>query len=139
MSDFNQNKPLPELIGGLLTDVTGLVRKELELAKTEASESLSRALGGIELLAIGLVFAIGALGVLLSALVAGLAAFLISQGFAQSAGNGLSALIVALLVGIIAWVMISKGITALRANNWTFERTAASIGRDAEVVKEKTS
>lgn len=67
MADTNQNKPLPELIGSLLTDVTGLVRKELALAKTEASESLTRALGGIETLGIGLVLAIGAIGVSLGA------------------------------------------------------------------------
>ena len=139
MSNINQNKPLPELIGNLLSDVTGLFRKELELAKTEASESISRALGGIEILAIGLVFAIGALGVLLTALVAGLTAVLVLQGYAEPGANAFSSLIVGVVVAIIAWAMIAKGTNALRASNWKLERTAASIGRDAEVIKEKTS
>jgi hypothetical protein len=137
MTDIDQSKPLPELIGGLVTDLTGLVRKELDLAKTEASESISRALGGIEILAFGLVLAIGALGVLLSAFVTGLTALLVSQGFTEPGANAVSALIVGVLVGIIAWALISKGVAALRANNWNLERTAASISRDAEVVKEK--
>jgi hypothetical protein len=139
MADLNQNKPLSELIGSLLVDVTGLIRKEITLAKTEASESLSRALGGLETLGIGLVLAIGALGVLLSAAVTGVTVLLVGQGFTETAASALAALIVGLLVGIIAWAMISRGFAALRANNWKLERTAASIGRDAEVVKEKTS
>lgn len=139
MTNIDQSKPLPELIGGLITDLTGLVRKELDLAKTEASESISRALGGIEIVAFGLILAIGALGVLLGALVTGLTALLVSRGFTEPGANALSAIIVGLLVGTIAWALVSKGIAALRASNWKLERTAASIGRDAEVIKEKTS
>ncbi|MRG58040.1 phage holin family protein [Phyllobacterium sp. SYP-B3895] len=139
MSEVNQNRPLPELIGGLLTDVSGLVRKEITLAKAEASESVSRALGGIEALAIGLVLAIGAMGVLLGAVVAGLTTVLVAQGYSQPGSNAAAALIVGILVAIAAWATISKGVSALKANNWKLERTAASISRDADVIKEKTS
>ena len=139
MNDINGSKPLPELVRGLVTDVTGLVRKELDLAKTEAAESFSRALGGIEVLAIGLVFAIGAVGVLLSALVTGLTALLVSQGFTEPSANALSAFIVAAVVGLIAWMLMSKGISALRGSNWKMERTTTSLGNDANVIKEKMS
>ena len=139
MTDVNESRPLPELVRGLITDVTGLVRKELNLAKTEASESFTRALGGIEVLAAGLVFAIGALGVLLSALVTGLTTILVSQGFTEPGANALSALIVAAVVGVIAWALISKGISALRGSNWKMERTTTSLGNDANVIKEKMS
>ena len=139
MTDLNENRPLPELVRGLITDVSGLVRKELDLAKTEASESFTRALGGIEVLAIGLVFAIGAMGVLLSALVGGLTAILVSQGFSEPSANALSALIVAAIVGLIAWMLMSKGISALRGSNWKMERTTTSLGNDANVIKEKMS
>ncbi|MDR6636210.1 putative membrane protein YqjE [Phyllobacterium sp. 1468] len=139
MTDVNESRPLPELVRGLITDVTGLVRKELDLARTEASESFTRALGGIEILGIGLVFAIGALGVLLSALVTGLTVILVSQGFTEPGANALSALIVAAVVGVIAWALISKGISALRGSNWKMERTTTSLGNDANVIKEKMS
>ena len=139
MTDLNESRPLPELVRGLITDVTGLVRKELDLAKTEASESFTRALGGIEVLAIGLVFAIGAMGVLLSALVGGLTAILVSQGLSEPSANALSALIVAAIVGLIAWMLMSKGISALRGSNWKMERTTTSLGNDANVIKEKMS
>jgi hypothetical protein len=139
MTDVNESRPLPELVRGLITDVTGLVRKELNLAKTEASESFTRALSGIEILAAGVVFAIGALGVLLSALVSGLTTILVSQGFTEPSANALSALIVATVIGVIAWALISKGISALRGSNWKMERTTTSLGNDANVIKEKMS
>lgn len=139
MTDNNQSKPLAELVGGLLTDISGLVRKEITLAKAEASESLSRALGGVETLAIGLVLAIGAIGVLLGAIVAGLTTLLVAQGYSEPGANTAAAFFVGIVVAIAAWAMVSKGITALKASNWKFERTAASIGRDADVIKEKTT
>jgi hypothetical protein len=139
MTDLNDSRPLPELVRGLITDVTGLVRKELDLAKTEASESFTRAMGGIELLVVGLVLAIGAVGVLLTAIVAGLSAILVSQGFTEPGASALSALIVAAIVGFIAWMLVSKGISALRGSNWKMERTTTSLGNDASVIKEKMS
>ncbi|NDK54245.1 phage holin family protein, partial [Rhizobium laguerreae] len=77
MAKSSENIPLSELVSGLVGDVMGLLRKEIDLAKTEASEKLSQALSGVEILLFGLVLAIGAVGVLLSALVGGLAAFLV--------------------------------------------------------------
>jgi len=129
--------PLSELVGGLVSDVTGLLRKEIDLAKTEASEKLSHALNGIEVLIVGLVLAIGAVGVLLSAIVQGLAAFLVTQGIAQPTANAIAALLVAIVIGGIAWAMVSRGISALRATNMKLDRTATSIRRDVDVVKEK--
>lgn len=129
--------PLSELVGGLVADVTGLLRKEIDLAKTEASEKLSRALNGIEVLIVGLVLAIGAVGVLLSAIVQGLAAFLVTQGIAQPTANAIAALLVAIVIGGIAWAMVSRGIGALRATNMKLDRTTTSIRRDVDVVKEK--
>jgi len=137
MADPNHNAPLSELIGGLVTDVSGLLRKEIDLAKTEASEKLSKALIGIEGLVIGLVLAIGAVSVLLSALVSGLAAMLVHNGFTQTSANALSALIVGVVIGGIAWLFVSRGLATLRGSNLTLERTATSLRRDVDAVKEK--
>lgn len=135
MANHSDHRPLPELVGGLLTDISGLFRKEIDLAKAEASEKMDRALGGLELLAIGLVFAIGAIGVLLSAAVTGLAAFLVSQGMTGPNANALSAVIVGVIVAILAWAMISRGVGALRSNNLSLDRTATSLRQDAEVIR----
>ncbi len=137
MAKANENTPLSELIGGLLSDVTGLLRKEIDLAKTEVSEKVKKALSGVEFLMIGLVLAIGAVGVLLSALVSGLAVVLSRYGISEVSANALAAVIVGLVIGAIAWLLISRGITALRGTELTLDRTTASLRRDAEIVKEK--
>ncbi|MBB3595903.1 putative membrane protein [Rhizobium sp. BK529] len=137
MAKPNENTPLSELIGGLLSDVTGLLRKEIDLAKTEASEKLNRALGGIETLVIGIVLAIGAVGVLLSALVSGLSAVLARNGMSEPTASALAAVIVGLVIGVIAWLLVSRGISAVRDTQLTLDRTAASLRRDTDIVKEK--
>ncbi|MBY5699984.1 phage holin family protein [Rhizobium leguminosarum] len=137
MAKSSENTPLSELVSGLVGDVTGLLRKEIDLAKTEASEKLSQALSGVEILLFGLVLAIGAVGVLLSALVGGLAAFLVKQGFTETTASALASLIVGIIIAGIAWAMLSRGLSALRGNNLTLDRTATSLRRDVDVVKDK--
>ena len=133
----SDDAPLTQLLTGLVSDVTGLIRKEIELAKTEASEKFSHAIGGVEILLVGVVFAIGAVGVLLSALVSGLAALFVHAGMMQTSASALSAIIVGVIFALIAWMMMSKGLKALQARNLTLDRTADSIRRDVHVVKEK--
>jgi len=137
MKNPSDNTPLSELIGGLLRDVTGLLRKEIDLAKTEASEKLSNALSGVEVLLIGLVMAIGAVGVLLSAIVNGIAALLMAQGFVEPTASALASVIVGAVIGIIAWLMIARGLAAFRRSNLTLDRTTTSLRRDVQTVKDK--
>jgi hypothetical protein len=137
MSGSNETRPLSELIGGLAGDISNLFRKEIQLAKAEASEKFTQTLGGVELLLAGAVLGLGALGVILTAIVAGLGAFLISQGMGEAGANALSALIVAVIVGIVAWILVSRGLAALKSGNFALNRTASSLGRDADVVKER--
>lgn len=137
MPNINEGRPLSDLVGGLVTDISGLFRKEVDLAKAEASEKISRAVGGVELLVVGMIFAIGAVGVLLGALVAGIAAFLVAQGMAEANASALSAVIVGVVVAGAAWIMLSRGLAVLSGTEIAFNRTAASLRRDAEVVKER--
>jgi len=137
MSTTNEGRPLAELLGGLASDISGLFRKEIELAKVEASEKISQTMGGVSSIAVGGVLVIGALGVLLSAIVALLSAFLINQGVDPMFANALSAFIVAIVVGLIGWVSIKAGTKALKASNLNLNRTAASLSRDANIVKER--
>ncbi|AVA23663.1 phage holin family protein [Rhizobium sp. NXC24] len=132
MANHWDDRSLTELMAGLVTDITGLFRKEIDLAKAEASENLNRALGGIETLLIGVIFAIGAIGVLLAAAVKGLAAFLVARN-----ADTLSALIVGVIVAGLAWAMVARGISTLRGSNLKLDRTATSLRRDVDVVKER--
>lgn len=137
MSAANDSKPLAELLGGLATDISTLFRKEVQLAKAEASEKVSETMAGVSSIAIGGVLVLGALGVFLSAIVSLLAAFFVGQGLDPTLANALSAFLVTAVVGIAGWMTISKGLNALKANNLNMNRTTASLGRDANIVKER--
>jgi len=137
MSTTNEGRPLAELLGGLATDISTLFRKEVQLAKTEASEKISETMAGVSSIAIGGVLVLGALGVLLAAVVSLLAAFLVNQGMDPTLANALAAIVVTAIVGIIGWICISKGMSALKASHLNMNRTAASLGRDANIVKER--
>jgi hypothetical protein len=138
MANSVDNTSLSELVTGLVSDISGLFRKEINLAKTEASEKMSHALTGVEAFAAGLVFAIAAIGILLAALVSALTAFLVHQGMTEPSANALSSVVVGVVVALLAWGMISRGLAALRGENLKLDRTSASLRRDAQMIKERT-
>ncbi|MDK1488844.1 phage holin family protein [Sinorhizobium sp. 7-81] len=137
MANHRDDRPLSELMTGLVADISGLFRKEIDLAKTEASETLNRAVGSLETLLVGLIFAIGAIGVLLAAVVQGLAAFLVTRGITEPNAEALSAAIVGVVVGLLAWAMISRSLSTLKGSSLKLDRTATSLQRDLDVVKER--
>jgi hypothetical protein len=139
MSGLSEQRSLPDLIKELMNDVTSLFRKEVQLAKAEAGEKVGKAIVGVEMLAAGGILAIAALGVLLSAAVAGVAALLMSMGMGEAAASGIAALIVGGIVALIAYTLIMRGVSALKAQNLMLDRTAHSLERDASVLKEKTN
>ncbi|MGK6317425.1 phage holin family protein [Neorhizobium sp. DT-125] len=132
------DRSLPELVTGLVGDISGLFRKEIDLAKTEASEKMSHALTGVETFAAGLVLAICAIGVLLAALVKGFTAFLVAQGMTEPSADALSSVVVGIVVALIAWALVSRGLASLKGENLKLERTSASLQRDAKIIKDRT-
>lgn len=138
MANTVDNRSLAELVTGLVSDISGLFRKEIQLAKAEASEKMSSALTGLEAFAAGLVFALGAIVVLLAALVRGLTAFLVARGFTEPSADAISSVVVGVVVALIAWGLISRGLAALRGENLKMDRTSASLRRDVQIVRERT-
>lgn len=132
------NRSLPELVTGLVSDISGLFRKEIDLAKAEASEKMSHALLGLEAFAAGAILAICAVGVLLAALIKGLTALLVAQGMLETTADALSSIAVGVVVALVAWVLITRGLSSFKGENLKLERTAASLQRDARVVKDRT-
>lgn len=135
----SDTQPLGGLISGLVSDISSLFRKEIDLAKTEASAKISNAASGLGMFGVGLVLAVGAIGVLLAAIVNGLGALLVAQGFTEANADAIASIVIALVVGIAAWIAISRGLAIVRNTNPTLPRTASSLRRDAEVVKERLS
>ena len=122
------NKPASALVGDLMQNVSSLVRKEVDLARAELDENLSRAAVAVGLLVGAVVVALVALHVLAGALVAAL----VEAGLA----TGWAAIIVGGGFGLIAFGMMAKGTNDLKLNSLAPTRTAKNIKRDAEAVKE---
>jgi hypothetical protein len=120
---------------GLLTDaiahMSGLVRKEVDLARAEVSENVTRAGVAVGLLAAALVIALTALNVLAAALVAGLAEW--------GLGAGWAALLVGVVLGVIAFALAMKAKNDLKLTNIAPSRTAKNVQRDAQAIKEVTT
>lgn len=133
----SDSRSLTYLVKGLVSDVSTLFRQEIELAKTEAGERVESAVHGGQMLVIGAILAIGALGILLAAIVVLGTAWLMSMGMDPMTANIISAVAVAFIVGAIGWAMISSGIKRLKTSNFKLERTTHSLGEDANVVKER--
>jgi phage-related tail protein len=137
MSHVEHGKSLPDLLGSLASDISGLFRKEVQLAKAEAGEKIDLVLAAAQKLAIGAVLGIGAVGVLFAAIVSGLAAILVGAGMDPTLASSLSALIVAAVFGAIAWTLISGALNSMKASKLNLDRTVHSLTRDAQVVSEK--
>jgi len=127
MSDA-QDKSAVALLGDLVRQVSTLVQKELNLLRTEVSEKLNQAGVALGLIVAGAILAITALNVLTAALVAGLAALGIHGGWA--------ALTVGVVIAVLAYLLIRKGTSDLKASRLAPERTLRSVRADAAAVEE---
>lgn len=128
MSDQNTNKSAGNLLTDALSNVSGLVRSEVDLARAEISENVTKAGIAIGLIAGAAIIALVALNVLAAALVAALTEAGIDAGWA--------ALIVGAGLGIIAFVLINKGVNDLKLSSLAPTRTVKNVQRDAAAVKE---
>ena len=120
---------LGEIIGSVATDLGDLVRGEIKLARAELDQKLDRVIvaalwvvGGALVAFAGLVVLIQAAAVALSHVMAVWAAFLI----------------VGLLIVIIGGLLARAGLAMLSLKGLAPSRTAASLQKDANLVKEHT-
>jgi drug/metabolite transporter (DMT)-like permease len=124
-----QERSVPALFSDLIENVTTLFRKEVQLAKTELSEKASQVGTASTSIGVGGVILLGALIMLLHAIVAWIAV----AGLGPQWGY----LIVAVVVGIIGYVALQKGISNLKAARLMPTRTVEQLQRDAAVAKEQ--
>ena len=125
---MSADRSIPDLLNDVLQHVTGLIRKEFDLLRTELGEKASAAAVSAGMVAGGLVIALVALILLAAAVVAALAE--------AGLGAGWSALIVGLVLAIVAFVLAQRGIAGLKATNLAPRRTAESLEKDAAAIRE---
>ena len=129
-SDDLRDRSLGELLKQLSQETTRLVHQELELAKAELTQKGKQAGAGA-----GLFGGAGALG--LAALGALTACFILALNAIMPAW--LAALIVAVVYGIIAFVLVKQGQAKLKAAAPPVpEQTIETVKEDVEWAKTQT-
>ncbi len=122
------NKSTSGMVSDAMAHVSSLVRNEVDLARAEISENLSRAGVALGLLVGAIVLALTALNVLSAALISALTEVGLDAGWA--------ALIVGAGLAVIAFAMMAKGLNDLKLSSLAPSRTAENVRRDAKAVKE---
>ena len=123
-------RPLGELFSDLVTETTTLVRNEVALAKVEMTQKATKIGRNVGSLVIG-----GAIGY--AGLLAICAAVILLLDRVMPAW--LAALAVGVVIAIVAWVLISKALTALRSLDMKPQQTVESLKEDAQWIKEQVS
>lgn len=128
MPDPIRSQSPASLAADALRISSDLVRKEVTLAKAELRQNLSRAGTGLGMIVAAAVLGIVTLNVLTVALVAALAE--------TDLGPIWSAVIVGVVLAILAYVLLRKGMADLKPENLMPTRTVENVQRDASAVKE---
>ncbi len=123
-----QDRSIGELIGELANETSLLVRQEIALVKVELTEKATSVGRNIGFLLLG-----GA--VAYAALLALLATFIIL--LAKVMAWWLAALMIAVLVGIVAAILISKALATLKKTSVAPQQTIETLKEDAQWAKQQ--
>lgn len=118
-----QERPVGELFQELADETRSLVSLELELAKTEMTEKISQAGKDVGFMAGG-GFVIYAGFILIMAAIA--------YGLSNFIPLWLSFLIVGVVVGLIGYALLRKGMNDLKSRSMAPQKTLASLKHDKE-------
>jgi hypothetical protein len=121
-------RSVPQLLADLTREVTGLVRKEVQLVRAELSEKATQLQVGAGSAVAGAICLLVALNVLAGALVIALSEFM---------GAGWAALLVGVVLAAIGAVLVRKGASDLSPSHLAPERTAHQVTQDATMLREQ--
>jgi hypothetical protein len=124
-----QDRSIGELFGQLSQDMTLLVRQEVQLARTEMTEKLSRIT--TNLLSVGAGGFVAYLGGL-----ALMAALILAIRDLANISLAWSALIVGAVLAIVGYVMMQKGLKELKATELAPRRSVENIKDDVQSIKD---
>jgi hypothetical protein len=127
-----QERSIGELFGQLTQDMTLLVRQEIQLARTEMSDKISRVTSNL--------ISVGAGGFV--AYLGGLAlvgALILAIRDLANISLAWSSLIVGAVLAIIGYVMMQKGLKELKRVDIAPRRTVETLKDDVQWAKEQTS
>jgi len=125
-----REKSLGELFSELANETSTLVRQEVALAQTELTQKATRVGKNVGFLVVGGAVGYAALLAVIAAVIIGLANFIPAWA---------SALIVGVVVGIVAYLLISSALAALKKTDLTPRETVETLKEDAQWLKNQVS
>ena len=129
MPELKQERSIGELFGQLSQDMTLLVRQEVQLARTEMAEKLSRLTTNlISVGAGGFVAYLGGLALM--------AALILAVRDLANISLAWSALIVGGITAIIGYVMLQRGLKELKRVELAPRRSVENIKDDVQSIKD---
>ena len=132
MPELKQERSIGELFGQLSQDMTLLVRQEIQLARTEMSDKISRLTSNlISVAAGGFVAYLGGLALV--------AAVILALRDLANISLAVSALIVGAVLAIIGWVMLQRGLKEMKRVDLAPRRTVETLKDDVQWAKEQRS
>jgi len=129
MQQSKDERSLGDLFGDLARDMGTLVSQEVALARTELSAKASEVGKDIGFLAVGGLVAYAGL----LAIIAAVIVLLATNGVPLWA----SALIVGLIVAAIGYVLVQRGLTALKQQDFAPRQTIETLKEDTQWAKEQ--
>ena len=129
MPELRQERSIGELFGQLTQDMTLLVRQEVQLARTEMTEKLSKLTANlISVGAGGFVAYLGGLALM--------AALILAVRDLANISLAWSALIVGGILAIIGYVMLQRGMKELKQVELAPRRSVENIKDDVQSIKD---
>jgi hypothetical protein len=124
-----QERSIGELFGQLTQDMTLLVRQEMQLARSEMSEKLSRFTANLMTVATGgLVAYMGAWALV--------AALILALHQLANISPWVSALIVGVVLAIAGYATLKRGLAELKRVDLAPRRTVENIKDDVQAIKD---
>lgn len=127
-NDKSDGRSTGRVLSDILQSLTGLMRGEIALVKSELQDSLRAAVRGVVFLLVAVALGVAALGVLTSALIAAL----IAAGLTPLWAN----LVVGLAFLLLAFGFARYGLSLVSPSNLTPKRSMQNLQRDAETLKD---
>jgi hypothetical protein len=129
MPELRQERSIGELFGQLSQDMTLLVRQEVQLARTEMTDKISRVAANlVSIGAGGFVAYMGGLALM--------AALILAIRDLANISLAWSALIMGVIMAIIGYVMLQRGLKELKSAELAPRRTVENIREDVQSIKD---
>jgi hypothetical protein len=125
-----EERSLGDLFSDLASETGTLIRQEVALAQTELTEKATSVGKNVGYLVVGGAVGYAAALALIAAVIIGLANFIPAWA---------AALIVSVIVGVVAFMMISSALAALKKTNLTPRETVETLKEDAQWLKNQVS